>query len=72
MFHMEGDFWTQWNDALSPMLIETQRKDGHMAGTWDPKDEYERSGGRIYSTSLRVLMLEAFYRHLPLYRVLDN
>ncbi len=72
MYHMQGDFWKQWNDAFSPMLLESQHRDGHMAGTWDPNDQWEKSGGRIFSTSLRVLMLEVYYRHLPLYQVLEQ
>ena len=32
----------------------------------------EVPGGAIMSTSLRVLMLEVNYRHLPLYQVLDQ
>jgi hypothetical protein len=41
-----------------------------MLGTWDPKDQWEKGGGRIYATSLRILMLEVYYRHLLLYQVI--
>jgi hypothetical protein len=69
MYHLQGEPWKQWNSALRDLLVGTQLKDGHLAGTWDPKDSWEHSGGRIYATSLRLLMLEVYYRHLPLYRV---
>ncbi|MFP6613665.1 MAG: hypothetical protein VB835_15240 [Pirellulales bacterium] len=72
MYHMQGDYWKQWDNAFSPMLLKTQHKEGHLAGTWDLKDNWERSGGRIFSTSLRVLMLEVYWRHLPLYRVITE
>ncbi len=72
MYHLQGDYWKQWNDAMKDTLLGTQLKDGPMAGSWDPKDKWETSGGRIYSTSLRVLMLEVYYRHLPLYQVLER
>ncbi len=72
MFHMQGTYWQRWNAAMRDMLVETQTKTGPMAGTWDPKDNYEKSGGRIYATALRLLMLEVYYRHLPLYQVLDD
>ncbi len=52
------------------MLLDTQHKEGALSGTWDPKDQWESSGGRIYSTSLRLLMLEVSYRHLPLYQII--
>jgi hypothetical protein len=67
-----GDFWKQWIDAMKDTILGTQLQDGPMAGSWDPKDKWETSGGRIYSTSLRVLMLEVYYRHLPLYQVLEQ
>ena len=72
MFHMQGDYWRRWNAALRDQLVETQVKTGSMAGTWDPKDNWEKSGGRIYATSLRLLMLEVYYRHLPLYHSLEQ
>lgn len=69
MFHLQGEHWKEWNGSLKEMLEETQIKSGGMAGTWDPKDRWEKSAGRIYSTSLRLLMLEVYHRHLPLYSV---
>ena len=72
MYHMQGEYWQQWNAAMRDLLIETQIKSGNLAGTWDATDSYEKSGGRIYATSLRLLMLEVYYRHLPLYRNLKQ
>jgi hypothetical protein len=69
MYHMQGPPWQQWNRALRDMLVETQHKDGDLAGTWDPHDQWENQAGRIYGTSLRLLMLEVYYRHLPLYQL---
>ncbi len=43
-----------------------------LAGTWEPKDRWERQAGRIYSTSLRLMMLVVHYRHMPLYRVVNQ
>jgi hypothetical protein len=72
MFHMQGDGWKKWNGAINPLLLGSQVKEGSLAGTWKPKDQWENSGGTIYATSLRLLMLEVYYRHLPLYRTLDE
>jgi len=69
MYHMQGPPWQQWNQALRDMLVETQHQKGDLAGTWDPHDEWEGRGGRIYASSLRLLMLEVYYRHLPLYQL---
>jgi hypothetical protein len=67
MFHLHGDSWNAWNAQLRDHLVDTQRKDGSMAGTWDPRDNWENRAGRLYSTSLKLLMLEVYYRHLPLF-----
>lgn len=72
MYHMQGDYWQEWNTALRDMIVETQIKDGHMAGTWNPVDRWEQQGGRLYSTSMKLLLLEIYYRHLPLYEQLDD
>ncbi|MDA1014038.1 MAG: hypothetical protein O3A00_06245, partial [Planctomycetota bacterium] len=72
MYHMQGQYWQQWNESMSNTLLTSQIKQGHMAGTWNPTDQWEQSGGRIMSTSLRVLMLEVYFRHLPLYQVVGQ
>ena len=72
MYHMQGGYWQEWNAALRDMVVETQLKDGHMAGTWNPVDGWEKRGGRLYSTSMKLLLLEVYYRHLPLYEQLDD
>lgn len=71
MFHLQGDFWKDWNASLRDMLVDSQDKAGHDRGSWDPvapgKDAWGESGGRHYVTCLNLLMLEVYYRHLPLY-----
>ena len=71
MFHLQGDPWQRWNKAMKPLLRDTQIKEGHQAGTWEPGDQWENSGGRLLSTSLRILMLEVYFRHLPLYQITE-
>lgn len=71
MYHMGGDYWTQWNQALHPMLTKSQLQDGPLAGSWDPQmpvpDRWGTYGGRLYVTTMNLLSLEVFYRHLPIY-----
>lgn len=71
MYHMQGDYWDQWNERTKDVLITTQETSGNNAGSWGPRDNWEKSGGRIYATSLKLLMLEVYYRHLPLYDQLE-
>jgi hypothetical protein len=71
MFHMKGDYWKQWNDRLHPILVDQQVTAGALAGSWDPRrpvpDRWGILGGRIYVTTLNLLSLEVYYRHLPIY-----
>lgn len=72
LFHMQGEPWRRWNEAMSDTVLSTQVEKGPNAGSWDPQDQWESRGGRIYSTSLRLLMLEVSFRHLPLYQALEQ
>lgn len=62
-----GDLFKSWNERLREGLIQSQRKYGHSAGSWDPRGPWGRTGGRLYTTSMHLLTLEVYYRHLPLY-----
>jgi hypothetical protein len=68
LFHVQGPRWKQWNEKCRDLLVSTQVTQGGLAGSWAPEDARERAGGRICATSLRLLMLEVYYRHLPLYQ----
>ncbi len=71
MFHMGGDYWKQWNNHLHPLLVDTQIREGQLAGSWDPNlpvpDRWAAHAGRLYVTTMNLLSLEIHYRHLPLY-----
>jgi hypothetical protein len=72
MYHMQGKHWKAWNDRLRDLLVSTQSARAGLAGSWDPVDAREKPGGRLYATAIRVLMLEVYYRHLPLYQQLEK
>lgn len=67
LYHVQGEGWITWNESLRKILLDGQEKSGVAKGTWAPKDQWEKRGGRIYTTALKLLMLEIEYRHLPLY-----
>jgi len=68
MHHMEGDVWQDWNAKMKKMLLDAQSKDGHEAGSWHKGVEGGHGAGRLYCTSLATMILEVYYRHLPIYR----
>ena len=69
MRHNEGEEWTKWNKSMRDWLVETQEKGGHMKGSWHMKggDHGVDTGGRLYCTSMATMILEVYYRHMPIY-----
>jgi hypothetical protein len=71
LFHMGGNRWKTWYGSLYPMLIRSQLQSGEFDGSWEPNgpipDAWGRFGGRLYVTTLNLLSLEVYYRHLPIY-----
>ena len=70
MRHWEGDEWKKWNGVMRDQLVNSQAKAGHEAGSWymPGGDLGSREGGRLYCTSMATMVLEVYYRHLPIYR----
>lgn len=67
LFHHQGHEWERWNAELVPELLRMQASAGPAAGSWPPDGEWAAVGGRVYQTALCTLMLEVYYRYLPLY-----
>ncbi|MBX3420203.1 MAG: hypothetical protein KF752_01465 [Pirellulaceae bacterium] len=67
MRHYGSPHWENWNSRLRDALIAKQVKDGRDAGSWVPEGLDSREGGRLYQTALATMILEIYYRHLPLY-----
>jgi hypothetical protein len=76
LHHMGGEHWEEWNlgkdgkNGIRDTLIKRQAKDGANAGSFEGTDH--GSGGRLGCTSLSLLTLEVYYRHLPLYGRMAN
>jgi len=68
MYQLQGDYWERWDRALKDTLLPDQRRDGPLAGSWDPNSVWGGYGGRVYSTAMAALSLEVYYRFLPLYK----
>ncbi|MBM4068617.1 MAG: terpene cyclase/mutase family protein [Planctomycetes bacterium] len=68
MHHFGGSAWKAWNEKMRDYLVKTQDNSGPNKGSWSSAgDPHAGSGGRLMSTSLSLLTLEVYYRHLPLY-----
>ena len=64
MYQMGGKDWSVWERRMKDAIVDTQRRDGDEAGSWDPQpDPWGSRGGRVYSTAILALCLEVFYRY---------
>ncbi len=74
MFQMGGESWNKWNAVLKPTLVDHQCKGGPMDGSandkdgsWDLLGKHDKAGSRVYTTAVGALILEVYYRYLPMY-----
>lgn len=65
LFQVGGKHWKTWNKALKESLLELQEtnRGSAYAGSWPPDRAYGGQGGRIYQTTLGILMLTTYYRY---------
>lgn len=74
MFHVHDDRWQKWQQSIVETLRKNQDSSGPLAGSWSPvypsMDKWGAHGGRHYITTMHLLILEVYYRHLPLFREL--
>jgi hypothetical protein len=57
---------------MKKRLLPTQARQGHEAGSWydgvaGDEGHGPKVGGRLYCTAMATMILEVYYRHLPLY-----
>jgi RNA polymerase sigma factor (sigma-70 family) len=74
MHHQGGDGFAAWYGKMKARLASTQDQGDDadhrdQKGSWSPEgDLREHDGGRVMTTALATLILEVYYRHLPLAR----
>lgn len=65
-----GDRWDSWNKKMQDFLVGSQINTGHAAGSWEPKSfnfHHGKQAGRHYHTCMAIMVLEVYYRYLPIY-----
>lgn len=67
MRHYEGPQWEKWNKEMRDFLVKKQSKKGHAEGSWLLGKQHTDKGGRLYCTAMATMILEVYYRHLPIY-----
>jgi hypothetical protein len=70
LFPIGGDAWNQWNPQVRDLVVKLQNKGDkapNLKGSWDPRGGSAiDAAGRLAVTSMALLTLEVYYRHLPL------
>lgn len=64
--------WAEWHVPLRDHLVRTQATQGHETGSWHFPDQHGDVGGRLYTTAMAAMILEVYYRYLPLYQSQDE
>lgn len=72
MYHVGGPDWFEWNEAMKRTLVNSQVRNGALAGSWDPDCLWGGYGGRVYSTTMATLCLQVYYRYLPSLRMAEQ
>jgi hypothetical protein len=72
LHHARHPQWEAWHVPVRERLIATQAKTGHEAGSWHFPDKNGDVGGRLYTTAMCAMILEVYYRYLPLYQKRDE
>ena len=68
MSRMGGEDLRTWNEHLRAAVLVHQAQEGSASGSWDPVGVWGDIGGRVASTALAVLSLEAYFRYNSLIR----
>ncbi|GIW95036.1 MAG: hypothetical protein KatS3mg110_3077 [Pirellulaceae bacterium] len=68
MRHYGGEYWEKWNNQMRDYLVNTQSTAGPAKGSWFIEGDHgAERGGRLYCTSMATMILEVYYRHMPIY-----
>ncbi len=66
-----GEEWNKFNTELRDWLVASQSQQSGEKGSWHFPDSQShrgpREGGRLASTAFATMILEVYYRHMPLY-----
>lgn len=63
------EVWDKWNSKMRDFLVNSQSKEMPAQGSWYFAGGHgAEAGGRLYNTSLAAMILEVYYRHMPIFR----
>lgn len=72
MFQGGGSYWEYWNHQIRDTMVKNQLDDGRWMPPPKSKEEAKLVNSPAYSTALGCLILEVYYRYLPLYQEMEK
>ena len=73
MFQGGGSYWQYWNHEIRDVMVRNQQEDGRWLPPPNSTVETKDLGATpAYSTALGALILEVYYRYLPIYQLIDQ
>ncbi len=67
-----GPEWEKFNTELRDWLVASQAQEGGAKGSWYFPSGHVSGAGRLCVTSFATMILEVYYRHMPLYAEQDE
>jgi hypothetical protein len=71
LYQMGGPKWKKWKKQLARAVGDNQHAnetEKNLYGSWDPVGAWGEDGGRVYSTAILTLTMQANYRYTRLIR----
>lgn len=65
---LNNPMWAKWNTEMRDFLVKEQAQKGNASGSWYFDHAWGNTGGRLYNTAMSTMVLEVYYRHLPIYQ----
>ncbi len=65
LHHYGGPKWETWNVVMRDGLVNRQQRGGANDGSWQFRSPHNSTP--IYCTCMATMILEVYYRHMPLY-----
>ena len=64
----DDPIYEKWNLKMRDGLVNSQVGPGsHEEGSWSFGGGHNATGGRLYTTAMATMILEVYYRHMPIY-----
>lgn len=68
LYQMGGAAWQSWNARLTRVTTQVQHREGNRRGSFDPIGVWSADGGRVFTTALMCLCMEASQRYAKIVR----